>query len=146
MKSEIHIIHGEGLLEDKRNHVLSQLNKERTLILLSEIDNYHAYEGFNRNVQIGLSRHDLCLELLNKHERVVVEPHDYLDFKAFFASSKLLYDFLHTYNNKMYVICNRERDVKLRFIGDGVEIKEENIGEIWEINPRLKDIVLMKED
>lgn len=144
MKSEIHIIHGKGSLKDKRDHVLGHLNKERTLILLPEIDNYGEYEGFNRNIQIGLSRYDLNLDLLNEHETVIVEPYDYLDFKAFFASTHLLYDFLHTNNNKMYVICNREKDVKLRSVTDGVEMRKEHLEEVRENNPRLKDIVLTR--
>lgn len=144
MKSEIHIIHGEGLLEDKRSHVVEQLQGERTLVLLPEIDNYHYYKGFNRNIQIGLSSDAITIPYLEKHGKVVVEPYDYIDFKAFLATSSLLKDFLQGYNQTMYIICNEQKELTIRLVEDLVEMREESLGELWEIKPKLKDIILSR--
>src|SRR5690625_1359297 len=124
MKSKIHIIHGEGSLTDKRNHVLQQVNGNRSLILLSEIDHYNQYEGFNRNIQVGLASSQLETEYLVKHNIIIVEPYDHSDFKAFMSLSGLLEEFLKTIGKEMYIISSR--DVKMS-VSDKVEIKENDV-------------------
>lgn len=113
MKSKIHILHGEGHLTEKRNLVLDNVKSNRTLVVLPDLKNYSLYEGFNRNIRVGLPYSSLKTSLLLEHADIIVEPYDGNDFRSFMKESALIEEFLRSENKNMYLIVDENVSMEL---------------------------------
>lgn len=100
MKSSIIIIKGDG----SKDYALERVQGYTTLVLLTELEYLRKYRGGNRNIQVGNPYRGLNVDLLLRHERIIVEPYNTEDFAAFMYENTLLRNFLKSEDRKMYVV------------------------------------------
>jgi len=112
MRTAIHIIYGDGVTADKQRYALEHAGDGRTLILLSELDEYQQYVGFNRNIQIGLST-DIILELdFFSYKTVIFEAYDQNEFEWFMGMTRKLDQYLDSDNKRLFILLNSDVNVK----------------------------------
>lgn len=123
MESEIIIVSGKG----NKEYVLNEIDGYKTVILLTELEFSKGYRGYNRNIQVGLSSQDITYNLFADHERVIVEPYDKNDFKAFMSNTVILKSFLESTDRKMYIVAQGE-NLKIKSSGKMTERIRNELG------------------
>jgi len=142
MRSAIHILYGDGRLQDKQQYALRHVGEERTLILLSEIDEYRQYAGFNRNVQIGLGTDELMDLNFLSYEVVIFEAFDEDEFEWFLGMTDKLNNYLNSDGKKLFILLNKDVSLKPT---ESVEVKERKLDtEIGCEGENIKEIVMQR--
>lgn len=141
MRTTIHIYTSDKGIDDMIQEVLREVRDERTLIYLSEHDNYKEYVGYNRNIQVGRSSEELDIEKILSYKNVIVESYDYDDFISFMSQRDILGAFMESTGKNMYIIVpkNVKVDIGKKFDMEQDTLRGEN-HEFLRTKIKLKNI------